>query len=423
MSSVHLHGATARGVVRAPPSKSYTHRALIAGHLSRRTYHVLRPLDSNDTRATARAIRALGSEVRFGARSWTVRPRRGASLHRTVRINCGESGTTLRFIAAVAAVQNRPVVLLGRGRLPRRPMAALLSALRELGATCEAASAEKPLEVRGPIHAGRVVLDASESSQFASALLLTLPTLLGDSVLELAGPIVSAPYLEATRSVLEFHGIRLERRGRRYFIPGGQSYRASAFRVPGDASSAAYLWAAAAVTGGSVRVTDVPVGWPQADLAILDLLKAAGATVRRFARGAEVRGRIKRPFVVDLTDAPDLYPLAGVLAAVVRGRSVLRGAAQVTLKESDRRAGTVRLARSMGARVRSSGEGLVIEGTDSSHPFSLPSLLDHRLVMSAAVGALVPRGTSVVGDTRAVEKSFPGFWTTLREVTEGVQSR
>jgi 3-phosphoshikimate 1-carboxyvinyltransferase len=421
--SIHLRNAVARGTARAPPSKSYTHRALIAGHLARRTYHVLRPLDSDDTRATARAIRALGSAVRFERKSWTVRPHRTPSNRRTARIDCGESGTTLRFCAALGALEDRRVVLAGRGRLPQRPMATLLSALRGLGARCRAASADSPLEVHGPIHSGRVALDASESSQFASALLLTLPVLEGDSVLELTGPVVSAPYLEATRAVLDFHGIRLERRGRRFLIPGGQSYRASSFRVPGDASSAAYLWAAAAVTGGSVRVTDVPDDWPQADLAILPLLKDSGAMVRRSHRGAEVSGRVERAFTVDLTDAPDLYPLAGVLAAIVPGRSELRGAAHVALKESDRRAGTALIARSLGARVRPSSRGLVIEGTDSPCPFSLPSLNDHRLVMSAAVGALAPRGSSVVGDTRAVEKSFPGFWTTLREITEGVPDR
>jgi 3-phosphoshikimate 1-carboxyvinyltransferase len=423
VSAVPLRGATVRGTVRAPPSKSYTHRALVSGHISRRTYRVIRPLDSNDTRATARAIRALGSTVRFGEKAWTVRPHRGAPLDRAVRIDCGESGTTLRFTAALAALEDRRVILEGRGRLPERPMAALLSALRGLGAECRAATAKTPMEVHGPIHSGRVTLDASASSQFASALLLTLPVLQGNSVLELTGPIVSAPYLEATRAVLEFHRIRVQRRGRRFFIPGGQSYRGSVFRVPGDASSAAYLWAAAAVTGGSIRVTDVPDDWPQADLAILALLKTCGATVRRFGRGAEVSGRVERPFTVDLTDAPDLYPLAGVLAAVVRGRSELRGAAHVALKESDRRAGTILLARSLGARVRPSSRGLVIEGTDSPLPFSLPSLTDHRLVMSAAVGALATRGTSKVGDREAVEKSFPGFWRTLRETTEGVPGR
>jgi 3-phosphoshikimate 1-carboxyvinyltransferase len=419
VSSVRLRNAVVRGTVRAPPSKSYTHRALVSGHLAKRTYRVVRPLDSDDTRATARAIRALGSTVRFGKNSWTIRPRRNAPFRRTVRIDCGESGTTLRFTAALGALEDRRVILEGRGRLPRRPMAALLSALRRLGARCRAASSETPWEVHGPIHSGRVALDSSESSQFASALLLTLPTLPGNSVLELTGPIVSAPYLEATRAVLEFHRIRVRRRGRRFFLPGGQSYRGSRFRVPGDASSAAYLWAAAAVTGGSIRVTEVPMSWPQADLAILGLLETGGASVRRFDRGAEVSGRIERPFTIDLTDSPDLYPLAGVLAAVVRGRSELRGAAHAALKESDRRAGTALLARSLGARVGSSSRGLEIEGTDSPRAFALPNLTDHRLVMSAAVGALAARGTSKVGERHAVDKSFPGFWTTLRTITQG----
>jgi len=417
-----VRGAIARGVVRAPPSKSYTHRALVVGRLAHRPYHLVRPLDSDDTRATVGALRALGSTVRCEKTVWTVRPGRSRVSRRTAVIDCRESGTTLRFAAALGALEDRRVLLGGRGRLAERPMAPLLKALRTLGAECRAASGRAPVEVRGPIHAGRVTVDGSESSQFASALLLTLPTLPGESLLELHGPIVSAPYLEATLAVLTFHGIRLERRGRRFRISGGQSYRATEFRVPGDASSAAYLWAAAAATGGTVRVTGIPPRWPQADLAILHILTDGGARVRRSRDGAEVDGPIVRPFTVDLTDAPDLYPLAGVLASIVPGRSELRGAAHVAFKESDRRAGTALLARSLGARVRDSRRGLVIDGTASPRPFSLPHLRDHRSVMSAAVGALAARGPSRIGDARAVEKSFPAFWTTLRGITEGVSA-
>jgi len=419
VSVIKVRGAVARGVVRAPPSKSYTHRALLAGRLSQRTYRVVRPLDSDDTRATAGALRALGSTVRCTRGTWTVRPRHSASSYRTAVIDCRESGTTLRFAAALGALDDRRVLLEGSGRLLERPMATLLKALRALGARCRAASAHGPVEVHGPVHAGQVTLDASESSQFASALLLTLPTLPGDSVLELKGPIVSAPYLEATLAVLAFHGVRVARRGRRYSIPGGQSYRASSFRVPGDASSAAYLWAAAAATGGTVRVTGVTEEWPQADLAFLRILQKGGVQVRRSGEGAEVSGRVNRPFTVDLTDSPDLYPLVGVLASIVPGRSELTGAAHVAFKESDRRAGTALLARSLGARVHGSARGLVIEGTDSPRRFLLPTLSDHRSVMSAAVGALSVRGPSVVGDARVVAKSFPDFWSTLRGITGG----
>jgi 3-phosphoshikimate 1-carboxyvinyltransferase len=258
-----------------------------------------------------------------------------------------------------------------------------------------------------------VRLDASQSSQFASALLLTLPTVSGDSVIELVGPIVSEPYIEATLAVLRHHRIHVVRQGRRFSIGGGQRYRGSGLCVPGDASSAAYFWTAAAITGGKVEVTGLSSDWPQADLAILDLLRTAGASVRRSRDGATVEGGDLHRFSVDLTAAPDLYPLVGVLAASISGRSQLRGAAQVIHKESDRREGTSVLARAMGAKVQSNSTGLTIEGSSQVRRFRLRGLRDHRLVMSAAIGALSADGPSSISDAAAVAKSFPGFWDVL----------
>lgn len=417
MISVRIAPHRVQGTARAPASKSYTHRALVVGHLSGRTYRVLGPLDSDDTRATARALQALGTPVHRRENVWTVSPGNLGTGDAPIRIDCGESGTTLRFVTAVASRLGREVVLRGQGRLPERPMAELLSALRALGAVCHQDSARSAVAVRGPIRGGKVVLEASRSSQFASALLLVLPTLEKESVLRLTGPIVSAPYLEATLAVLGHHRVRVMREGRTFRVPGGQSYHGSRFRPTGDASSAAYLWTAAALTGGEVRVEGVEEKWPQADRAVLPLLEQTGATVVRGRNGATVRGRARYPFRVDLTDAPDLYPLAGVLAASIPEPSEIRGAAQVELKESNRRTATAGLARAFGARTRLTTDTLVIEGTSPPKAVNLTGLTDHRLVMSAAVGALGAASISTIADARAVDKSFPGFWSSLRELT------
>ncbi|MGI0130181.1 MAG: 3-phosphoshikimate 1-carboxyvinyltransferase, partial [Thermoplasmata archaeon] len=330
-------------------------------------------------------------------------------------LDCGESGTSLRFLSALAARSGKAVRLRGRGRLPLRPIAELFDALECLGATIDRPRGPRflPATVRGPLRGGRVRLDASRSSQFASALLLTLPTVPGDSTLDLVGPIVSAPYLDATLAVLRHHRVRVSRRGRRFSIPGGQRYLGKGIMVPGDASSAAYFWAAAAITGGKVSISGIPAGWPQADLAILDLLDSAGATVVRSPDGGSVEGDRLRGFSVDLTESPDLYPLAGVIAASIPEPSRLAGAAHVVHKESDRREGTLRLARAMGADARLERGDLVIRGSARPRGFSLRGLLDHRLVMSAAVGALHGTTPSILDDARVVAKSFPGFWSAL----------
>ena len=413
MSTAVIRPGTASGSVRAPPSKSYTHRALVAAHLAHRPFDVVGPLPSDDTDATVRAVRALGSSVGPGPRGWKVAPS-GRIAARPV-IDCGESGTTLRFASALAALQTRPVRLLGRGRLPLRPLHSLTAALSSLGARIEAPPAPRslPVTVTGPIHGGRVSVDASESSQFVSALLLALPTVVPSSELRLPSDPVSRPYIDATRAVLRASGVRVRSGRRRFGIPGGQRFSGRRFVVPSDASSAAYLWAAAAISAGSVTVADFDARWPQADLAVLDLLGAYGATVQRSSRSTVVRGGERRPFRASFDGTPDLFPLAGVLAAAAPGTSRLDGGTHVAAKESDRRAETVRLVRGMGGRARLTARSLLIEGARRVRAVRLSGAADHRIVMSAAVGALAGDGPSRISDARAVRKSFPDFWSTF----------
>jgi 3-phosphoshikimate 1-carboxyvinyltransferase len=413
MTTLRVRPGFLTGRVRAPSSKSYTHRALVAAHLSGRQFRVMDPLDSQDTRATANALRHLGSRVTLLPGEWVVEPDR-RSPRPGATLDCGESGTTLRFLATVAARRSEGVRFSGRGRLPERPMGSLLQTLVELGASVEVAKSGLPIDIQGPIRGGRIRLDASTSSQFVSSVLMTLPTLAEDSRVQLTGPIVSAPYIAATLAVLRHHRVRVTRRGRVFSIPGGQRYRGARFQVPGDASSAAYLWALGSLNGSSVRVDGIADLWPQADWAILRLLRESGAEVSIGRASVTVSAGVRRPFTVDLTDSPDLYPLVGVLAATTSGTSRLVGAPHVVHKETDRRAGTIRLARAFGATVRAHRHGVVIQGTDSPTAVNLGDLPDHRLVMSAAVGALTAEGPSRLGPAEATRKSFPRFWEVLR---------
>ena len=237
------------------------------------------------------------------------------------------------------------------------------------------------------------------------------------------GRFVSAPYFRATREVLRVHGVRLRWGGSSLAVPAPQTYRGKEFRVPGDASSAAYLWTAGALSGGAVEVTGVDRTWPQADFAILSILRASGARVT--ARGAAVRvtGRPSGPVDVDLDDAPDLLPLAAALAASVPGTSRLSGGSHASRKESDRRRRSAQLARALGARTRLSPEVLEIRGTARRDPLRFDGSGDHRMVMSAAVASLGRSAPSRIGGADAVGKSFPGFWTALRHLGVSMRSR
>ena len=425
MTVAKLGGSRLAGSVLAPPSKSYTHRFLLAAHLSGRPASVRRPLVSDDTLRTARALEVLGSRVTRGRSAWRLAPRPVGRRSASRTIDCGESGTTLRLITAIAALHDGPTRFVGSGRLPRRPMRPLWTALERLGASVEppAGNGALPFRIVGPIHGGRTVVAAGASSQFTSALLFALPTVRESSWVGRSGRPVSEPYVRATLEVLARSGVEVRPLRGGYQVPGGQTFRPLREPVPGDASSAAYLWAAAALTGGTVTVRGIPRVWPQADLAVLDLLRSAGAAVRWAGDRATVRAGERRPFRAELTDSPDLYPLAGVLAAATPGRSELRGAEHVVLKESDRRAETVRLVRAMGASARLTPRGLHVEGVERPRGFRLRGVTDHRLVMSAAVAAVAARGTSEISDAAAVSKSFPGFFGALRTLGAEVTLR
>jgi 3-phosphoshikimate 1-carboxyvinyltransferase len=408
--------AVLRGRVRAPPSKSYTHRALVLAALSdRRVVRILGPLDAEDTRATARGLAQLGARLEWGAREVRVHPPPRLAPRRAT-VECGQSGSTLRFLMPLAALGDRPIRFVGRGRLPERPVDGLVDALRSGGARVryEKDGRSLPLTVQGPLRPGAFRLRVADSSQPLTALLMALPTLPGDSTLAEEGRAVSRPYVEATRYLLRSAGVRVVRTGRRWRVPGGQRPRWTTWRVPGDASSAAYLWAGAGATGGAVTVTGIPDGPPQADLQILKWLADQGATVTRSRDGVRVAGPVYRGTRADFSDAPDLYPLAAVLAAVTPGAtSELRAGPQLRKKESDRLAESPKLAAALGAVVSTRGPWLRIRGAAEASPVRLEALHDHRLVMSATVGALAARGPSRIGPAENVAKSFPGFWTAI----------
>ncbi len=422
MSVRSLQPATAEGRLRAPPSKSYTHRALVAAFLADRPCEVAGPLNSEDTQATRDGLRVLGARIRGSRRGWKISPPSPRARAPRRAIQCRESGTTLRFLSAVSALRSTPVHFEGSRGLSMRPMGPLYGVLQDLGATVTTPSTGRglPCTIQGPLTAGSVAIRGDVSSQFTSALLFALPTVQGESRLRILGPAVSQPYVDATCAVLDRQGVHVRRTGQGFVLPGGQRYRAVQLRVPGDASSAAYLWAAAAATGGCVEVEGIPPDLPQADLAILPILARMGAVVRRTARGIEVSGPLTEPISVNLTDAPDLFPLVSVLAALIpRRRSRLMGAPHLEFKESDRRLQSVRLARAIGATVSERRSSLEITGTSSPRPLHLTSLRDHRIVMSAAVAGLAANGPSRIGQAEAVSKSFPGFWDTLGTLTLG----
>ncbi len=417
MSAIEISPGPIEGRVRAPPSKSYTHRALVAGYLTGRAYHVHHPNDGDDARATRDGLTAFGARFELRRNGWTIQPgSRPAPARRDRPVECRSSGSTLRLLTSLAALREERRRFRGSAELARRPMDELIAALRAAGARFDGPPPGRalPFAVRGRIRPGEYRVPGGVSSQFVSSLLFALPGLAGPSTLRIEGDLVSRPYVDATLAVLAAHGITVDGGAGTFRVPAPQTFQGRQFFVPGDASSAAYLWAAAAVSGGRVRVTGFDPRWPQADLLILEILHQMGATVRSRDRGATVEGPLRGGCDVDLTGAPDLFPLIGALAAVTPGaRSRLRGAPQLVHKESDRRSGTESLARALGADVRAVPGALEIRAGSLPLRVAWPRGSDHRMIMASAVAAFARGRPSRFEDARAVGKSFPEFWATL----------
>lgn len=402
--------------VEAVPSKSVTHRAVVTAALGRGETRVVNPLVADDTLATLEAVAALGMATRVTSDAWIVEGCDGrVPGGGTCRL--GESGTSLRFMLAVAALGSAPSVLDGVGRLRRRPIEELARVLRDLGGTVTLSpEGGLPASAGGsPLSGGTVSMPSGRSSQFASALLLIAAHLPRGLDLSLEPPVVSLPYVEVTAEVLARFGVAVERLGplRWRVAPGG--FPGGEYRVEGDHSSASYFLAAAAVLGGRVRVVGLDPNSSQADACLGSILQRLGCRVERGADWIEIHGRGKvADFDLDMGHAPDLVPTLAALALFATGACAIRGVPHLRHKESDRLEVLAHNLQLLGRDARAVDDGLIIAPASGRlHGAVISTASDHRMAMAFAIAGL-RIGDVSIDDPDCVAKSNPGFWTQLR---------
>jgi 3-phosphoshikimate 1-carboxyvinyltransferase len=402
------------GEVAAPPSKSYTHRAFVIASLAEGESKIRNPLISYDTQATIDAVRALGAEVVQEGRLWKVRGTGGKIKAGARVIDAKNSGTTLRFLSAVAALSPDPVELTGDSSLLRRPMGPLIEALQKLGARgrCGGADGRPPVVVSGGLSGGEAEVSGAVSSQFISALLLAAPYAKEDVRLTITEELRSKPYVEITLELLEAAGAVIKRdKGLTNFkIPGEQIFRPLDLEIPGDFSSASFVLGGAALTGSSVQVKNLDMRGAQGDKRILEFLQEFGAEVFVKGKTVQVSGSGELSGVdLDCGDNPDLVPILAVLGSLAEGRTSLGNVPHLRVKESNRiRVLSVGL-RKLGARVEELPDGLRLKGVRELRGAELSSLGDHRMAMAFAVAGLVARGQTTVDGAESIPVSYPNF--------------
>lgn len=416
------------GSVRAPASKSETHRVLLLAAGGDRPARIEGPLVADDTQRTLHSLTQLGAafepqwhEGRVAAWRCIPSPFRPPAA----ALECGNSGTTLRLLAATAARLAVPVLLTGDDSLRRRPNQPLLAALAGLGVATESNQGCAPLRIKGPLRPGLATLPSGASSQFASALLLSLPFLAGDSILRLQQPIASAPYLDVTEHLARQAGLHWQVEenesasgsSKTYHIPGAQTPTATHYAVGGDWSNAAFWMVAAAITSGDLTVTGLNTQSAQGDRAIVAFLESFGAKVRCDEWCVHVAaGELTSPGCVDVSACPDLFAPLAILAACSRGTTLFVGGSQLRGKESDRIAAMADGLRGMGIQVNEGPESLQVTG-GALQGAAIKCQGDHRIHMAFAVAALAASGPSRLDSAGSVRVSYPAFHDELARLT------
>jgi 3-phosphoshikimate 1-carboxyvinyltransferase len=405
--------------VRPPGSKSQTIRALVAAALARGQSRLGGALDSDDTRFARAALIQLGAGVSVDEGSWTVEGTGGRLRAPEGPVDVGASGLTARAMIALGALVDGPVTVTGRDRLPERPMAGLVSALEDLGVDVVSQGGYLPVTVAGTgaLPGGRVVVESSQTSQFASALLLAAPLAAGPLEIEPAGLSGSERYLEITLDTMHAFRAQAVLEGVSYVVqPTG--YQAATPDIEPDASAAVYPMVAAAVTGGRVTVEGLGSGSLQPDMAIAGVLETMGCLVRQTDCETTIEGTgALTPVDVDLSGSPDGALAVAVACLFADGPSRLRGLGSLRFKESDRLAATADELVRLGAGARVEGDDLVIE-PGSLRPVRLDSHGDHRIAMSFAVAGLRIPGVEI-SDPGVVTKTWPGYWAMLTRIAAG----
>ncbi len=414
-------GRRAQGRLRVPSSKSLTNRYLNLALLGRAPLVVEHPLRSEDTGLFLQALGRCGFRVEEGDERVRLEP--GPPPSAETEIFCGASGTMLRFLVATLAAVPGRWRLDGVPRLRERPVRPLVDALRRLGARIDYLAAEGyvPLRIEGgTLGAGSTVLDAGESSQYLSALLMAALGAPGEVTVEVEA-LTSQPYIDVTLGVVEAFGGRIEAIGPRTWRVWPSSLAAGQVEVEGDWSAAAYPAAAAALTGGEVRLDGLLPDSRQGDRRFADLLREMGAEVVWEGGTMTVRGRGLTGVEADLSDIPDQVPTLAALAPFARGTTRIFNVAHLRIKESDRLDAMATELRKLGARVDEGPDWLRIPGdwAEAAPPdgeVRIDPRGDHRIAMSCALVGLRRPGV-VITAPGVVAKSYPEFWRDLAVLT------
>jgi 3-phosphoshikimate 1-carboxyvinyltransferase len=405
--------------VSAPPSKSYTHRALIIGALGSGTTTIVQPLYAQDTRITINALRELGTTITEKPDRIIVTGCNGTfSNPESTRLDLDNSGTSLRLLASLALLCRHPVILTGSPRMQERPIGPLADALTHLGGSIKYLKnpGYPPLEVSGHFKGGRVTVDGTISSQFISSVLIAAPYADTGVEVMIPSPPASQSYLDITLDVMQTFGADVTREDyTRFGVRIQKKYAGMTYVVEGDYSSSSYFFALAAICSGRVTVHNLKSRSVQGDRRFLEALSMMGCEVSCSGDAVTVeRARDLNGITFDMSSSPDTVQTLCMVAAMAKTPTTITGTRHLKYKESDRIASTAERLQSLGGNVQVDDDRITIYPAPL-HGGVIDPENDHRTAMSFAVLGLGIGGITI-RNAECVSKSFPGFWDSLRGV-------
>lgn len=400
----------------APPSKSYTHRALIIAALASGPSTILTPLESDDTRLTREALVKLGVSIRNEGDRITVGGCGGRfRAGRDLTLDLDNSGTSLRLLATPVLLCDHPVTLTGSARMQERPIGPLADAIVLAGGrvTFLNRAGYPPVRVEGTLRGGRIPIDGSASSQFISSLMIAAPYAEQETAITLAGTPASRSYLDITTAIMQDFGAVIRREGYRSFRIGNRDrYAGRDYAIEGDYSSASYFFAIAAVCGGRVTVGNLNPASMQGDRRFATALAEMGCRVSTGSGSVTVeRAGPLHGISIDMSSSPDTVQTLAAVAACADSPTTITGIGHLKFKESDRTSVTAGLLNGLGGRVDVSANSMTITPSPL-HGGTIDPENDHRTAMSFAVLGLATGGITIE-HAECVNKSYPGFWDAL----------
>lgn len=408
MNKVIIKPGALNGTVSVPPSKSAAHRAIICAALSDGT-SIIEPVElSNDIKATIECMKKLGAEIQLENKTLTVNGRNIFSAD-NIQLDCGESGSTLRFLIPVAAAGGVSTEFVGHGKLPERPIGVFTECLPQHNVEC-ITKGGLPLKINGRLESGTYYVPGNISSQFITGLLLALPLTNGDSEIILTSELQSGDYINMTVDTMKAFGVEVSASENGWKIKGGQHYKPMHFTVEGDWSQAAFFMTAAAL-GGKITIDNLDINSRQGDKACMEIYSQFGADITLHDNGCiTIEHNKLKGTEINAENIPDMVPALAVVAALCKGTTVITGAERLRIKECDRLAAMRDGLSRLGADITETPDGFIINGREKLFGAEVDGYNDHRIVMSLTVAAVRSDGDIIITGPESVNKSYPDFF-------------